>query len=308
MFDADGQVRWSPFNTDGILGDRYTVNRKIQPYFKVERRKYRFRILNGGPSRFYQLSSTHAARAASWSSPATATSCRSPIEAESLYLRSPSGWTSSSTSREYRPGDTVDLVNRLEQTNGKGPSGRMLDPGDRVIQFRVVEATARTRAASPTGCASCRASIPARSARERAWEFDYDGGLWTINGKVFDPNRIDAGIEQGTAEIWIFRNGGNTWSHPIHSHFTEFLILEVNGRPFDRELAAGLSARRERGLRRRRVRRRQAARRSERFMGGKRRDVATLLPGDEIKVSCAGTTSSASTSCTATTWCTRTTR
>ncbi len=48
-------MRWSPFNTAGILGDRYTVNRRIQPFFEVERRKYRFRILNGGPSRFYQL-------------------------------------------------------------------------------------------------------------------------------------------------------------------------------------------------------------------------------------------------------------
>ncbi len=43
------------FNTDGILGDRYTVNRIIQPKMPVERRMYRFRLLNGGPSRFYEL-------------------------------------------------------------------------------------------------------------------------------------------------------------------------------------------------------------------------------------------------------------
>ena len=27
----------------------------IQPYFKVARRKYRFRMLDGGPSRFYEV-------------------------------------------------------------------------------------------------------------------------------------------------------------------------------------------------------------------------------------------------------------
>ena len=44
-------------------------------------------------------------------------------------------------------------------------------------------------------------------------------------------NRIDANIEQGSAEMWTIRNAGNTWAHPIHSHFEEFQILEINGKP-----------------------------------------------------------------------------
>jgi FtsP/CotA-like multicopper oxidase with cupredoxin domain len=67
--------------------------------------------------------------------------------------------------------------------------------------------------------------------RRRTWVFDYNGGNWTVNGKIFDQNRIDAKIEQGTAEIWTLRNQGKSWSHPIHSHFTEFQLLEVNGIP-----------------------------------------------------------------------------
>ena len=43
------------YTTHGMIGDRFTVNRTIQPYFKVEARKYRFRVLNGGPSRLYEL-------------------------------------------------------------------------------------------------------------------------------------------------------------------------------------------------------------------------------------------------------------
>src|SRR4029077_19511005 len=39
----------------GILGDRFTVNGQIQPKLTVLRRKYRFRLLNPGPSRFYQF-------------------------------------------------------------------------------------------------------------------------------------------------------------------------------------------------------------------------------------------------------------
>ncbi len=42
-------------NRDGILGDKFLVNGKIQPFFEVKRRRYRFRWLNGGPSRFYRF-------------------------------------------------------------------------------------------------------------------------------------------------------------------------------------------------------------------------------------------------------------
>ncbi len=280
MFDANGQVRWNPFNTDGILGDRYTVNRRIQPHFEVERRKYRFRILNGGPSRFYQIFLSNGR-------PFTVISgdgniLPRPLEAESIFLSVAQRVDVILDFSKYRVGDRVEIVNRLEQTNGKGPSGRMLDPGDPLIQFRVVEATGPDPSRIPDKLREWPRIDPGEIRRERVWEFDYDGGLWTVNGKVFDPNRIDAGIEQGTAEVWIFRNGGNSWSHPIHSHFTEFLILEVNGVPFDRSWVQDWHEGEEvhvpyfdGGPKPKPI---------KRFMGGKRRDVATLLPGDEIKV------------------------
>src|SRR5262249_44560156 len=39
----------------GVLGDQFTVNGAIQPKLRVLRRKHRFRLLNAGPSRFYQF-------------------------------------------------------------------------------------------------------------------------------------------------------------------------------------------------------------------------------------------------------------
>jgi FtsP/CotA-like multicopper oxidase with cupredoxin domain len=39
----------------GVLGDRFVVNGQIQPKLSVLRRKYRLRLLNAGPSRFYQF-------------------------------------------------------------------------------------------------------------------------------------------------------------------------------------------------------------------------------------------------------------
>jgi FtsP/CotA-like multicopper oxidase with cupredoxin domain len=40
---------------DGAIGDKFLVNGRVQPYFEVERRKYRFRLLDGGISRGYDF-------------------------------------------------------------------------------------------------------------------------------------------------------------------------------------------------------------------------------------------------------------
>jgi len=54
-WDNDGQLVFDIFDRDGFLGDRVTVNLAYKPFFRVERRKYRFRILNGSVARFYKL-------------------------------------------------------------------------------------------------------------------------------------------------------------------------------------------------------------------------------------------------------------
>src|ERR1700687_6136262 len=55
VYDPEsGQLVFDLFNLDGILGDKFLVNGKIQPFFQVQPRRYRFRLLDVGPSRFYE--------------------------------------------------------------------------------------------------------------------------------------------------------------------------------------------------------------------------------------------------------------
>jgi FtsP/CotA-like multicopper oxidase with cupredoxin domain len=308
------QLVFDGFNTDGIIGDRWTVNRRIQPLLKVKARKYRLRLLNGGPSRFYDLylhaddkgakgkkdtdrsnpyglgttryksevpkAATYkwkgpkAGKGAGDTGPAKPTSelehafiviCGdgnfqpNPVLSNSVYLGVAQRVDVVIDFSQFKPGTRVYLVNRLEQSNGRGPTERFIDPSDyftdddffkanAVIAFEVEAATPESTKAygsvdqkwapgtDPSAFPLLFREFPpidfTEVKRERLWEFDYDGGLWTINGRIFDPNRIDAGIEQDSAEIWTFRNAGNGWHHPIHSHFTEFIILERNNRPF----------------------------------------------------------------------------
>src|SRR5260370_32905042 len=111
----------------------------------------------------------------------------------------------------------------------------MMDPApeDSVLRFDVVGGPVKDPSRIPDKFRDLPKVDLSIVRRRRTWVFDYNGGLWTVNGQVFDPNRIDAKIEQGSAEIWTLRNQGKNWSHPIHSHFTEFILQEGNGIPLD---------------------------------------------------------------------------
>ena len=50
-----GQLWFNPFNTDGFLGDRMTVNWLWDPYFDVRARSYRFRMLNAHVARYLRI-------------------------------------------------------------------------------------------------------------------------------------------------------------------------------------------------------------------------------------------------------------
>jgi FtsP/CotA-like multicopper oxidase with cupredoxin domain len=50
--DQNGQYFFDIFTTDGFLGDLPLVNFAYSPFFEVLPRKYRFRILAAGMSRF----------------------------------------------------------------------------------------------------------------------------------------------------------------------------------------------------------------------------------------------------------------
>src|SRR5881397_72917 len=54
-WDAHGQLAMDIFDFDGFLGDQMTVNLAYKPFFEIEQRKYRFRILNGAVSRFFKI-------------------------------------------------------------------------------------------------------------------------------------------------------------------------------------------------------------------------------------------------------------
>jgi len=228
----------------GMLGDKITVNRIIQPFLEVEARKYRFRLLNGGPSRFYDfwLRLERADGTVVDNHPGLkfyivsndGNLLREPIESEHVEVWVANRYDVIVDFSAFQPGDKVYLVNRMDmRRDGAGPTGVLLDEGELAMRFDVIPAAAEDPSRIPDFMRELPEINMDEVRRERTWVFDYDNGLWTVNGKLMDANRIDANIEQGSAEIWTIRNAGNTWAHPIHTHFEEFQLLEIDGRPVE---------------------------------------------------------------------------
>lgn len=254
MFDQNGQPSWDFFNptpnnnelpsalytTAGMIGDRFTVNRIIQPYFVVEARKYRFRLLNGGPSRIYDIGFQIGQADGTLSDDAEdfyvistdGNLLPAPLVLDTVRMGPANRHDIIIDFSKYKPGDYLYLINTMEiRKDGAGWTGKQLGNPDKIMQFRVVASPNPDLSKIPQTLRTLPPIDLTQVRKERLFIFDYTNGLWTINGKLMDPNRPDALIEEGSAEIWTFRNAGASWMHPIHSHFEEFQILEINGKP-----------------------------------------------------------------------------
>jgi FtsP/CotA-like multicopper oxidase with cupredoxin domain len=229
VFDRDGQLFFDLFNLDGILGDKFTVNGIIQPFFSVRKRKYRLRLLNSGPSRWYEFFLSNGQPFIQIASDGNL--LPRPVVRQSVRISVAERVDVIVDFTDARPGEPIYLLNRLEQKDGRGPTFKLLNPGDRLVRFDVEDGTVDDPSRVPPVLVEPEPIDLSIVAARRTWEFNRDNGAWTVNGEFFDPDVSRARPRLNTAEIWTFVNKSGGWSHPIHVHHSEFRILSVNGKP-----------------------------------------------------------------------------
>lgn len=71
---------------------------------------------------------------------------------------------------------------------------------------------------------------PALAARTRVFTLGAANGQHTINGRIYDLERIDFHVPAGEVEIWEFVNQTANF-HPMHVHGVFFRVLSRNGVP-----------------------------------------------------------------------------
>jgi FtsP/CotA-like multicopper oxidase with cupredoxin domain len=244
-FDRSGQLFFDLFNLDGILGDKFTVNGKIQPVLHVSPRRYRFRWLDAGPSRFYQFFLTDlnntSAHNRFWQISTDGNLLPNPIQVESVRL---SVAERADVIIDFKPfaGKTLYLENRLKQDDGRGAMDheiRAAGNGDLVLKIIVNGSPVGDGSVNPATTPPPQFySLPSTSVTDptvvprvkRTFVFSDSGGGWQINERFFDGNNPRFLVQENSVEQWTLINDGGEWEHPIHVHFEEFQTLSINGR------------------------------------------------------------------------------
>ena len=267
-FDPSGQLYFDIFNFDGFLGDVMTVNLTYRPYFEVERRKYRFRILNAAVSRFFKV--------------ALCDDLNNAVQFQQIandgnLLPSPVALTQLDEQgiaerydividfSQFAIGRKLYFVNLCQHQNGRKPNkdlslSNALQPNQpdpcvgKFLEFRIVRDPAQpdqsqvpaimipnpdlsnipvSRTRTFTFGSGANQPLPASEETYTTGSNNQPGpwGVSTDNGPMLNASwgRISAAPSYGTREIWTIQNGGGGWDHPIHIHFEEGQILARNG-------------------------------------------------------------------------------
>lgn len=237
---ADGALVHDVNGFDGHLGDILTVNGKAQPKFTVERRKYRFRILNASTARWWELR-------LSTGEPLLQIGSDTWLHGEAVI---PVTFTDEGQAREgtvklgnaeradviidfSNAPDEVFLENILIQDKGERPDKEAAIPGVPLVKFEVkgpqVDNDATVALGTPLR--PHKPILPEEIKTTRVFEFDRNGGKWTINALPYDAHVDIATPKRQEAERWILMNPAGGWAHPIHIHLEGFQVQRSNLNP-----------------------------------------------------------------------------
>jgi FtsP/CotA-like multicopper oxidase with cupredoxin domain len=247
LFNADGSIFYDFLDHNGRLGNVSTVNGVVQPFHKVQRRKYRVRFLNASNSRYMEIrlsnrQKMHIIGTDSWLLPEAVEVRRlniAPGQRQDVII-------------DFRGApDEVYLENILFQEDGR--KGKEIDVSKRITLMKFEISGSNSSEPIMRDRELIRGYkgqidpdldrdgefefIPAKQVQaRRAFEFERSNGAWVVNGQLFNPRRADAVPKLGVgAEEWVVENGSGGWWHPFHIHLEGMQMRALDGGPIRRE-------------------------------------------------------------------------
>jgi spore coat protein A len=217
MFDRDGQLYYpvsenprGPWIAE-FAGDVMLVNGKLFPYLEVEPRKYRFRVLNGSNSRFFDLTLSNGQ--------------------EFYQIGSDQGLLAAPVALkdvQLAPAERADLV--IDFAEHAGEQMVLKNESFETMQFRVSRSAVPPEAPLPAALRPVVRIVESAAIRRR------DLGLIEVDDLVARPMEMllnnarwsDPITEKpvlDSVEIWNLINQGDD-SHPIHLHLVRFQVLD----------------------------------------------------------------------------------
>jgi spore coat protein A, manganese oxidase len=254
LFNRDGSLMWDDNDQSSLMGDVILVNGVPWPVMAVQKRRYRFRILNASISRSFNLSLSDS-RAKMW-----------VIATDGGFMPKPVQVSSIRVGMAERYEVIVDFTGCLDNAQVTLRSSEVKNNVDylhtnKIMKFivGVGKASDLTRNEIPTSFYTPVTPRPGAvymgpdevmgltanmAVKRRTLEFKKSDstGEWTIDGKTWndivasDYEDVVADPEPNSIEVWDFKNNSGGWFHPVHVHLVDFRILSRNGgapRPYE---------------------------------------------------------------------------
>lgn len=227
-YDVPLYLRDAKFAKDGSLvyemdgfRDRPTilVNGRPRPFFEVAARKYRIRLTNTSNERAFVLVLGQGDEMAHIASDGGL--LPAPVATRALELWPAERQEVVIDFSRYPVGSKVVLSNRMAYP-GESPE---------IMRFDVVR-TADDPSSVPDVLRPAPDLGTHTVERSLVMSFDASAGQHLINGKAFDPARVDFRPRLNTTELWTVTNTDTRFGipHSLHTHLEHFRIVDRDGK------------------------------------------------------------------------------
>lgn len=216
-FDDNKQLNYSAaMNDDGTIGDTLLINGTLNPKLTVNKEKVRLRLLNGSNARNYTFKLNTGD---SFVQIATDGGLlNKPVTLKEITLT---------------PSERAEIVVDFSQLNTANDLALINEDESILLPFEVSDHSGEVSKIpgemNHFSITEEEKDLPVTKKVELFGMMDQV----TINGKKFDPERMDFTQQQGVTEVWEIYNKPDMMGgmiHPFHIHGTQFKILSRDGK------------------------------------------------------------------------------
>ncbi|PID03727.1 copper oxidase [Sporosarcina sp. P2] len=216
IFDDKKQLNFSAAkNEDGTIGDTLLINGTLNPKLTVNKEKVRLRLLNGSNARNYTFKLNTGDSFVQ-------------IATDGGFLNEPVTLNEVTLT----PSERAEIIVDFSQLNTSNDLALVNEDGSVLLPFKVSDQdeviSGISEELNDFVLTEEEKNLPVTKKVELFGMMD----KVTINGKKFDPERIDFTQQQGVTEVWEIYNKPDMMGgmiHPFHIHGTQFKIISRDG-------------------------------------------------------------------------------
>lgn len=215
-FDSAGQFNYQKdYNVDGTQGENILVNGTLNPYIDVSTRFIRLRLLDGSNARNFTFKLSNGQKIYQ-------------VAGDGSFLDKPVALTKLKLSAAQRAEIVIDTKNIPDGDTLK------LTSGDQNVLTMKMGQRSENYSKLPKALKKMPvAKMPTGDVAKQKLVLSGMSKMVQINGKQFDPDRIDIHSKVDQKQVWTIENKKEMMMnmiHPFHLHGVQFRVISINGK------------------------------------------------------------------------------